>query len=51
MKNLITALPLVLLAASPASAALVAIPEPSMIGLFAGGVAAIVIAYRLRNRK
>jgi hypothetical protein len=51
MKKLYAALPLVLLTASQASATSVAIPEPSMIGLFAGGAVAIVIAYRLRNRK
>lgn len=51
MKTLAIALSLSLTTAMPAFAGTVAIPEPSMIGLFAGGAVAIVIAYRLRNRK
>lgn len=57
MKTLTIALSLLLTTAMPAYAGLlfvpplVVVPEPSMIGLFAGGVMAIVIAYRLRNRK
>jgi hypothetical protein len=51
MRTLVIALSLSLTTSVPALAGTVAIPEPSMIGLFAGGAVAIVIAYRMRNRK
>ena len=39
------------LLSGPAMAGFVAVPEPSTIGLFAGGIAAAVIVSRLRKRK
>lgn len=39
------------LAVTPAFAAVVQVPEPSMLGLAAAGVAGVVIAYRIRKNK
>ena len=40
-----------LLSGGPAMASSTTVPEPSTISLFAGGIAAAVIASRLRKRK
>ena len=51
MRSIICGAVIALSISTPAFATVTPVPEPSLLGLFAAGVAGTVIAYRLRKRK